>query len=117
MSLSLAMVTVDSTDPAPLALWWAEQTDASIAQNFDDWFLVLAGGGLPMRLAFQKVDEVTPGKNKLHLDLSATDPDAEVERLVAAGATLVAEHGDEGFAWTTLADPQGNQFCVSSTDH
>lgn len=60
-----------------------------------------------------EVDEVTPGKNRLHLDLTAPDLDAEVDRLLAAGASLVARRGDESFRWVTLADPQGNEFCVS----
>jgi predicted enzyme related to lactoylglutathione lyase len=61
----------------------------------------------------QKVDDATPGKNRLHLDLSATDLDAEVDRLVEAGATLVGHRGDESFRWVTLADPHGNEFCVA----
>jgi predicted enzyme related to lactoylglutathione lyase len=44
------------------------------------------------------------------------DVDAEVARLVAAGAGFVAEHEAEGFAWTVLADPDGNQFCVVPTE-
>ncbi len=58
---------------------------------------------------------MTPGKNRLHLDLAGPDRQAEVERLVAAGANLVAEHSlDGGFTWTVLADPDGNQFCVAA---
>ena len=45
-------------------------------------------------MAFQKVDDPTPGKNKIHVDLMADDLDAEVERLVAAGAGLVERRGD-----------------------
>ncbi|GAA2382949.1 hypothetical protein GCM10009855_23890 [Gordonia cholesterolivorans] len=75
---------------------------------------VALGAGRPM-IAFQKVADPTPGKNRIHLDLRADDRTAEVERLIAAGATLVAERSmGDGFAWTTLADPDGNQFCVAS---
>ena len=70
-------------------------------------------GGLPGLLSFQKVDDPTPGKNRIHLDLTAEDLDAEVDRLLGAGATLVARRGDENFRWVTLADPDGNQFCVA----
>jgi predicted enzyme related to lactoylglutathione lyase len=66
-----------------------------------------------MVLAFQKVGDPTPGKNKIHLDLGADNRAAEVARLVAAGASFVAEHEHDGFGWTTLADPDGNQFCVA----
>lgn len=111
-ALTLAMITVDTTDPAPLARWWAAQTGGSIVEENDGWFVVVALPGGPA-LAFQKVDDPTPGKNRMHLDLTAADLGAGVADLVAAGATLVAEREMDGFAWVTLADPDGNQFCVS----
>ena len=53
-------------------------------------------------------------KNRLHLDLttSASDRDAEIDRLLALGARHVdvGQTGDE--SWTVLADPEGNEFCV-----
>ena len=114
MTLTLGMVTIDTSDAESLSQWWAEQTGAEIAQTNDGWFVVLKGGGLPALLAFQKVDDPTPGKNRVHLDLTAADLDGEVDRLVAAGATIVGRRGDENFRWVTLADPQGNQFCVAA---
>ncbi|MBX3090902.1 MAG: VOC family protein [Cryobacterium sp.] len=93
--MSMGMVTID------------------VAETNDGWFVVLKGGGLPVMLAFQKVDDPTPGKNKIHLDLNAPDLDVEVDRLLAAGATLIGRRGDESFRWVTLADPQGNQFDVA----
>lgn len=116
MTLTLGMVTADSTDPEPLARWWAEQTGAQIAETNDGWYVIVAGGPLPVNLAFQKVEEPTSGKNRLHLDLLAPDLDAEVDRLLDAGATLVERRGDEHFRWVTLADPDGNQFCVAQSE-
>ena len=66
-------------------------------------------------MAFQKVDDPTPGKNRIHVDLMADDLDAEVDRLVEAGAGLVERRGDESFRWVTLTDPDGNEFCVAPT--
>ena len=113
MTLSLGMVTIDSADPMPLAAWWAEQLGGEVVPGFegDAWGMVKLPDGT--MLGFQKVPDPTPGKNKIHLDLHATDSAAEVERLIAAGASLVAEHEEGGFGWTTLADPDGNQFCVA----
>ncbi|WP_413451862.1 VOC family protein [Georgenia phoenicis] len=115
--MTVGMVTFDTTDADSLATWWAEQTGGEVVERNDGWFVMVAGGTLPVRLAFQKVDDPTPGKNRIHLDLVAEDLDAEVDRLLAAGATLVARRGDESFRWVTLADPQGNQFCVATADH
>ena len=113
MTLSLGMITIDTTDATDLAAWWAEQTGSRVVQDYDGGYLILAGGGLPALLAFQKVDDPTPGKNRVHLDLTADDLDTEVDRLVGVGATLVGRRGDESFRWVTLADPDGNQFCVA----
>ena len=113
MTLKLGMVTINSTDAEPLARWWAEQTKAEITQTNGGWFVVLEGGGLPVMLAFQKVDDQSVAKNSIHLDLSAPDLDAEVERLLTAGATLVERRGEKTFRWVTLADPQGNEFDVA----
>jgi hypothetical protein len=111
MTLSIGMITCDSTDPVPLAAWWAEQVGGEVADPYDGAYLLVSGG--PVILAFQKVDDPTTGKNRLHLDLTAADLDTEVDRLLAAGAGLVERRGDESFRWVTLTDPDGNEFCVA----
>ncbi len=113
MSLALAMITFDALEPEPLARWWADRFDAEV-KPLDPTFLLVTGGGLPVTLGFQGVPDPTPGKNKVHLDLVVPDIDAEAERLVAAGATNLGERGGAGFRWITLADPDGNQFCVAA---
>ena len=73
------------------------------------------GAGLGRRILFQAVPETKTVKNRVHLDLlvGPEDHDAEVDRLVALGATTVGVHdGDEG-RWTLLVDPEGNEFDVS----
>lgn len=71
-------------------------------------------GRLP-RLLFQTVPEPKTVKNRMHLDI-AVGPDereAKVEALVAAGATRLWD-GEQGpHMWVTMADPEGNEFCVS----
>lgn len=110
--MHIEMVTVDARDPQALATWWARQIDGTLRDITDAFIMVVPSGGGP-NLGFQRVDEPTPGKNRLHLDLAATDRDLEVERLLAEGALEVARHEDEGFSWVVLADPEGNQFCVA----
>ena len=113
MTISVAMITVDTTDPLPIGRWWAKQTGGAVVEENDGWFVTVStGDGKPM-LAFQKVDDPTPGKNRVHLDLVSPDREAEVSRLLAEGATLVARREMPGFEWVTLTDPDGNEFCVS----
>ncbi|MFT3900549.1 MAG: VOC family protein [Gordonia sp. (in: high G+C Gram-positive bacteria)] len=114
MTISVGMITFDTLDPLPLARWWADQTGGTIVEENEGWFVTVATGeGKPM-LAFQKVDDPTPGKNRVHLDLITEDREAEVQRLLAGGATLVARREMPGLEWVTLADPDGNQFCVAA---
>ncbi|WP_170223734.1 VOC family protein [Nonomuraea turkmeniaca] len=71
---------------------------------------VLVEGGSP-RLWFQRVPERKIVKNRLHLDLESDDPDAELARLSALGATVLGTYDE----WVVLADPEGNEFCLFST--
>jgi len=66
-----------------------------------------------LTVSLQEVPEPRVGKNRVHLDLEATDRSAEVARLVDLGAVTVREHTYSGYAWTVLEDPEGNVFCVS----
>lgn len=115
MTLRLGAVTIDTTDPEPLAAWWAARTGAEIVATNDGWYVVLRGGALTHDLAFQKVEDPTPGKNRLHLDL-VTDGDLDVaaQELVASGAAWVADRSMGDFRWLTLTDPDGNEFCVTT---
>jgi hypothetical protein len=116
MTVSIASITFDSADPQPLARWWADRFGAEITVNMDGFFLIVAGGSLPTQLAFQKVDDPTPGKNKVHLDVHTDDDlDAEVERWTTAGATALGKRNAGDFFWVTLTDPDGNEFCIAGT--
>ena len=115
VSLSIASVTFDTTDPEPLARWWAERFGAEIIANMDGFFVLVAGGSLPTQLAFQKVDDPTRGKNKVHVDIHTDgDLDAEVARWVDAGATSLGKRNAGDFHWVTLTDPDGNEFCIAA---
>jgi hypothetical protein len=67
------------------------------------------------RLLFMEVPESKQVKNRVHLDLVASDrtPEQETERVVALGAVRVAEVLEpDGEHWVVLEDPEGNEFCV-----
>jgi predicted enzyme related to lactoylglutathione lyase len=69
------------------------------------------------------VPEPKVAKNRVHLDLQiaadtadgdATAVEAEVARLVVAGATVL-HRGEQGpFRWVTMTDPEGNEFCLKA---
>jgi hypothetical protein len=68
-----------------------------------------------VRLLFIEVPDAKVIKNRLHLDLHPVDLscEQEVARLVGLGAVHLADfRRPEGGGWITLADPEGNEFCV-----
>jgi hypothetical protein len=71
-------------------------------------------GRLP-RLLFQSVPEPKTAKNRVHLDLFVGEERvaAEVERLIGLGATRLWEGQQGPSSWITMADPEGNEFCVA----
>jgi catechol 2,3-dioxygenase-like lactoylglutathione lyase family enzyme len=118
-------LVVDSRDPEALAAFWAEVLGYEVLGREEDGAVEIgpgAGfGGPAPTLVFAPVAEPTPGKVRLHVDVSPTDrdQDAELERLLELGATRAdvgqrvgGEGTDEGVSWHVLADPEGNEFCL-----
>ncbi|MFJ9413401.1 VOC family protein [Streptomyces sp. NPDC101227] len=108
-------ITIDCADAYRLAQFWAAVLGGSLAEDDlpgDPEALVTSAGSA---LLFITVPEKKAAKNRLHLDLQPQDRsrDEEVERLLTLGAELVADHRrPDGTGWATLADPEGNEFCV-----
>ena len=121
MSVSLLAVIVDCRDPGRQAGFWAHALAYKVSQRNPDEFLVCDPAGAGGSLYFMKVPEPKVGKNRLHLDLvTPGSMEAEVARLVAAGAQVVEVRRDPASydnpdTWTVMRDPEGNEFCVTST--
>lgn len=76
------------------------------------------------RILFQRVPEGKSTKNRVHLDVNIGGPhgtppderrarvDAAVDRAKAAGARVLYTMEQHGEYWVTLADPEGNEFCM-----
>ena len=108
---------MDSADPAGLAAFWCEVLGYVELERVGESIEIgpRAGFGGPQpTLVFDRTTEPKVAKLRLHLDVNATDrdQDAELERLLAAGARPVdiGQTGDE--SWHVLADPEGNEFCL-----
>jgi catechol-2,3-dioxygenase len=110
MSVRWSQVVVDALDPVRLGHWWGEVLGLRVLSEAPDE--VVIGGDTDPQLCFVAVPDPKDGKNRLHLDLTPEDQDAEVERLIDMGARHV-DVGQGGSApWVVLADPEGNEFCV-----
>ncbi|WP_406860357.1 VOC family protein [Streptomyces sp. HUAS MG47] len=108
-------VTFDCSDAYAQAAFWAQVLEGRVSDEDapgDPEALVEADG---MGVLFVTVPEAKSVKNRVHFDLQPQDRsrDEEVERLLKLGATLVGDHRRaDGLGWVTLADPEGNEFCV-----
>ncbi len=90
-------------------------TEVEGRQVFRDLAACSDPEGTGPRLLFQRVPEAKNAKNRVHLDLQvgAEAAAAEVERLIALGATVAWTIADRGPTTTTMHDPEGNELCVS----
>ena len=112
--MHIVNVVLDCADPERLAPFWMAATGYSRGWSDQTW--IVLSPGVPDRplLLLQRVPEPKLGKNRVHFDLGAEDLEAEVARLVALGA-MRGERRDLGFVhWNVMADPDGNEFCISA---
>ena len=135
-------VAIDCSSPHELADWWAEALGWEVEAQ-DEAFIrrmVEAGAATEAettthrgklvwrvgaainspqpdrpRVLFQQVPEPKVGKNRLHLDVRVgpEQQEAEVSRLLALGATELWRGSQGPHSWVTMADPEGNEFCVA----
>lgn len=131
---TLANITFACDQPVRLAQFWGEAlgyvpfdvppevqeaVDHAIAAGELDptgWAMRVHPEGLGPRLLFQRRPKTSTESIPIHLDIGVEDREAEVERLVALGATVVETKsrsiGPFEETWTVMRDPEGNGFCV-----
>lgn len=116
MNLKLAAVTFDCHDAAAFAGFWSELLGVPVDANASAQMATIGTEHSTRGPAifFLQVPDKTPGKNVVHLDLTAKDWTEQVDRAVGLGAKRVGDFDEAGFTWTTLADPEGNLFDIAA---
>lgn len=109
MSPTLSAIAFDCTDALAVARFWSAVLDRPVPDDASHDYVQLAG---QPAWSFAAVPEAKVAKNRVHVDLDVEDVDAEADRLVALGATRLGDFKEQGYRWTTLADPEGNEFDV-----
>ncbi|SRX94027.1 hypothetical protein [Ilumatobacter coccineus YM16-304] [Mycobacterium shimoidei] len=115
MDVTLYTVTFDCADAAALGRFWSELLHSPLDDGATADFASIgmsADRGSPPHLAFVRVPEDKQVKNRVHVDLVADDLAAAVDRAVELGATRLADRADDSYRWSTLADPEGNEFDI-----
>ena len=147
MAVSYQLV-IDCVEPEPLALFWAEALQYVLAppptgfDTWDDFYRSIGvpedelGGGTDSildprgegpRIWFQVVPEKKSIKNRMHIDVRASEGrdtplearrervEAEAARLELLGATRLRTNVQEGLDHyaVAMADPEGNEFDIN----
>jgi catechol 2,3-dioxygenase-like lactoylglutathione lyase family enzyme len=82
----------------------------------DGWVVLTDPTGTGPNISLERVEtSIAPAPDELsaiHLDLYTEDQEAEVERLVALGATRYERETPDDADFVVLVDPGGYRFCV-----
>jgi hypothetical protein len=109
----LKAVAVDCADPERVARWWGDAFGVEAVRKGDGdetwWSVEHPTPGQAPTMEFAAVPEPKTVKNRIHWDVYGDPAD-----LLARGATHLwtVPGRTRPIAWTTLADPEGNEFCV-----
>lgn len=142
MTTPTLQIAIDAGDPHRLNRFWAAVMDYEVEDHHDGIHEIVEAGyaslvddtieidgrrawktaaacrprdGVGPRLLFQHVPESKSVKNRVHLDVHVGEDrrHAEIERLVGLGATRLWDGSQGPQTWVTLADPEGNEFCLA----
>jgi hypothetical protein len=136
-------VVIDCANPGRVATFWATALGYVVQpppEGFASWEEFLTSIGFPEerfnsrsavvdpagqgpRIFFQQVPEPKTIKNRVHIDINASDGaaneiearglvDAKVEELVAHGASVLRDFEEFGERTVVMQDPEANEFCV-----
>jgi hypothetical protein len=144
MNMRVLQIVFDSKDPARLSKFYAEALHYKLQDppnGYDSWEAFLKAQGIPEvewdfasaiidpsgkgpRIYFQQMDTPKLGKNRLHIDINASDGlqipldrrkeqvNNEVKRLEGIGATRQRQLEEMGEYCVVMLDPENNEFCV-----
>lgn len=115
MHITLYAVTFDCTDAGKVARFWCDLLGRPLDDGATTEFasIGLSAEQLsPPSLVFVQVPEGKQVKNRVHVDLVSDNLASAVDRAVELGATRLADRADDHYRWSTLADPEGNEFDI-----
>ena len=123
MTSRISHTSFDARNAYAQSVFWSQVLD--FVEDPDDpnepghQECLITSRDLSQLLLFITVPDDKKVKNRVHLDLRPADGtrEQEAERLLALGASQLADHRrPDGSGWITLADPEGNEFCILSRD-
>lgn len=126
MTVKISCVVFDCSDALTVAHFWSAAIDRPLDPEATSEFASIGFAARRDRVGwasvarddeptwiFSQVPESKTSKNRMHLDVIAPDPEAEIARLVELGAFRVADRNEYGYLWTLMTDPEGNEFDIA----
>ncbi|MGN0062662.1 MAG: VOC family protein [Nocardioides sp.] len=119
MTCFVSYTTVDCRNAYELSEWWkgllgyVDIEDDPNLPGHEECMILDPDTGHQI-LFIEVPDHELPPK-RIHFDVRPREGtrDAEVVRVLALGATQVADRRNEdGTGWVVLVDPEGNEFCI-----
>lgn len=110
---SLLGISFDCADAAKLAGFWSRILDRTVDEGASAEFASIGinGGGSAIWM-FHQVPEGKKAKSRVHVDLASPAQEKAVAVALEHGATRLGDFDEGGYQWTTLADPEGNEFDI-----
>jgi len=116
LKISLGAINLTAENPQAQAAFWSAVTGNEISGGGDSFYLA-PNGPDGFGMFFQPSSGPRLQSQDSHMDLTVPwgSRAQEVQRAIDLGATyqwdVLEEH--EHVQWTTLADPEGNLFCIA----
>jgi catechol 2,3-dioxygenase-like lactoylglutathione lyase family enzyme len=110
----IGTVVINTTDVEALSRFWSELLGVEEAYRLAGFVWLKPQRPGAFQIAFQLVEDPTPGRRRLHLDSAVDDVETATARILELGGSHVEDHEIAGFAWRVMADPDGNEFCIAA---
>ena len=114
ISIEVSDIIVDCQSPERLAQFWSAVLGRQAGPKNGAYIALERFADRRLGIAFQKVPGPTPGKNRVHFDVSSSDPAATASLVIELGGCRLPGYEDGGFL--VMADPEGNEFCIVTFD-
>lgn len=108
--LNTINIDVPSDKVEATVAFWSAALDATPLQTRMPQYTILGHAADPNRMVVQATED---GPARMHFDVHTDDLEAEIERMVGLGATLVDDQWkDHPGSWVIMRDPAGIEFCL-----
>jgi catechol 2,3-dioxygenase-like lactoylglutathione lyase family enzyme len=121
--IRLGSVVIGVSDVDRAVTFWSEVLGYRVhrfAETENDFTILIPPSGEGTRVALQRAETPPQEHPRVHVDLvvdSKAEQDAEVERLVTLGASVVDwDLYSDDADFIVLADPDENRFCIVNAD-